>query len=259
MSQSATAGERRFRRPSPTRSPKSTASLVEQIERTLRFVESQRRHQHPTSLWLMGGGASVRNIGPYLSAALDMPVSIWRCADRARPRRANCPSRQAALFGPALGPFRLGVEGRMKTAINLLPPVYRRQRLVRRRAIQWSRDACWPRCRHDRRRALVQGPRIPRRSQRQLAAVTREGRPAQTMLREIAGMRNQIEQTAASPNHRPRTGTTAPSAGAVGRREPGRAQQTEGRLRVVDCRVVDLQATEVARESAAKARPMPAR
>ncbi len=26
----------------------------------------------------------------------------------------------------------------MKTAINLLPPVYRRQRLVRRRAIQWS-------------------------------------------------------------------------------------------------------------------------
>lgn len=52
-------------------------SLVEQIQRTLQFVESQRRHHHPTMLWLMGGGASVRNIGPYLFRKLGMPVSIW--------------------------------------------------------------------------------------------------------------------------------------------------------------------------------------
>ena len=30
-------------------------SLVEQIQRTLQYVESQRRHHHPTKLWLMGG------------------------------------------------------------------------------------------------------------------------------------------------------------------------------------------------------------
>ena len=77
-----------------------TASLVEQIERTLRYVESQRCHQHPAALWLMGGGASVRNIGPYLSASLGLPVSIWGVPTE---RDVNVPAqgRQAALFGAA--------------------------------------------------------------------------------------------------------------------------------------------------------------
>jgi Tfp pilus assembly PilM family ATPase len=77
------------------------ASLVEQIERTLRFVEQQRRHQHLTSLWLMGGGASMRNIGPHLTAALRLPVSIWRLPPE-RDRTGEFPGSQAALFGPAL-------------------------------------------------------------------------------------------------------------------------------------------------------------
>jgi Tfp pilus assembly PilM family ATPase len=77
------------------------ATLAEQIDRTLRFVESQRRHQHPTSLILMGGGASVRNIGPYLSAALDMPVTPWHVPmDRGIDDMLGGP--RAALFGPAL-------------------------------------------------------------------------------------------------------------------------------------------------------------
>jgi type IV pilus assembly protein PilM len=77
-----------------------TASLVEQIERTLKFIELQRRYPHPTSLWLMGGGASVRNIGPHLSAALDLPVTIWGLSpDRGQSEPLG---RQAALFGPAL-------------------------------------------------------------------------------------------------------------------------------------------------------------
>ncbi len=78
-----------------------TTSLVEQIERTLRFVEQQRRYQPPTSLWLMGGGASVRNIGPHLSAELDLPVSIWSVPP-ARERASSVHDHQAALFGPAL-------------------------------------------------------------------------------------------------------------------------------------------------------------
>ena len=168
-----------------------TASLVEQIERTLRFVEQQRRHQHPAALWLMGGGASVRNIGPHLAAALRLPVSIWGLPPERDVRSAARRSASRAVRARP-GPLRLGVEGRMKTAINLLPPVYRRQRLVRRRVIQWSvvlvaalstiGAACWYK---DHEYRVLQ---------RQLAAVARESRPAQTMLREIDPMRKQIEK-----------------------------------------------------------------
>ncbi|MGD9634132.1 MAG: hypothetical protein AB7G28_13815 [Pirellulales bacterium] len=77
------------------------ASLAEQINRTIRFVESQRRHQHPTSVLLMGGGSSVRNIGPLLSTALDMPVATWQVQlDRGVDETLQ--GRRAALFGPAL-------------------------------------------------------------------------------------------------------------------------------------------------------------
>lgn len=76
-------------------------SLAEQVERTLRFVESQRRHQHPSTLLLMGGGASVRNIAPYLSALVDMPVVTWQVpADREVDESLQGP--RSALFGPAL-------------------------------------------------------------------------------------------------------------------------------------------------------------
>jgi Tfp pilus assembly PilM family ATPase len=77
------------------------ASLVEQVKRTTRFVESQRRHQHPTSLWLMGGGASIHNIAPYLAAQLEMPVVAWQVpADRDVNDVLQGP--RSALFGPAL-------------------------------------------------------------------------------------------------------------------------------------------------------------
>jgi Tfp pilus assembly PilM family ATPase len=51
--------------------------LVRQIRRTLQFTEAQRRHLHPAAIWLMGGGASLRNVGPYLAHALDLPVHLW--------------------------------------------------------------------------------------------------------------------------------------------------------------------------------------
>jgi hypothetical protein len=130
----------------------------------------------------------------------------------------------------------------MKTAINLLPAVYRRQRLARRRAIQWSLVlaaalstigvACWYK---DHEYRLLE---------RQLAAVDRESRPAQGMLREIGTMRKQIErlqkhQTIAQELEQQRQ--VLALLGAISQA----AYETEGRLRVVDCRLVDLQATEV--------------
>lgn len=130
----------------------------------------------------------------------------------------------------------------MKTAINLLPVAYRRQRLVRRRAIQWSLvlaaalatigAAGW-----------LKGLEY-RLLERQLAAVNRESRPAQAMLREIAVMRKQIErlqqrQTIAQELEQQRQALAL--LGAISQA----ARNTDGRLRVVDCRVNDLQASEV--------------
>jgi len=75
-------------------------ALADEVARTLRFLESQRRFQHPTALWLLGGGASVRNIGPCLAAAIRMPVSIWGLPVEAS-IESIAQGRQAALFSTA--------------------------------------------------------------------------------------------------------------------------------------------------------------
>jgi Tfp pilus assembly PilM family ATPase len=76
-------------------------ALVQQVGRTLQFIELQRRHLRPTSVWLLGGGASLRNIAPYLAIALDLPVSIWELPIEPT---AGCQLRggQAALFAGAV-------------------------------------------------------------------------------------------------------------------------------------------------------------
>jgi Tfp pilus assembly PilM family ATPase len=55
----------------------TVSGLCEQLMRTLQFLEMQRRHLHPMSVWLMGGGASMRNIGPWLAQQLQIPVHVW--------------------------------------------------------------------------------------------------------------------------------------------------------------------------------------
>lgn len=139
----------------------------------------------------------------------------------------------------------------MKVAINLLPLAYRRQRLTRRRAFQWSLAlaivltgigaACWFKGHENR---LLE---------RQLAAVDRERQPAQAMLGEISTMRKQIErlqqhQTIAHELEQQRQVLALLAAVSQAARE------TSGRLRVVDCRVVDMQATEVDAQQADSAR-----
>jgi type IV pilus assembly protein PilM len=77
-------------------------ALVDQIRRTLQFVDVQRRHLRPTSVWLLGGGASVRNIGPHLATALDMPISIWGLASEST-AGAGRRDGHTALFAGAIG------------------------------------------------------------------------------------------------------------------------------------------------------------
>jgi Tfp pilus assembly PilM family ATPase len=53
------------------------AGLRDQARRTIQFLETQRRHLHPVAVWLLGGGGSMRNIGPWLSRELQLPVHSW--------------------------------------------------------------------------------------------------------------------------------------------------------------------------------------
>ncbi len=74
--------------------------LVRHISRTLQFTEMQRRHLQPTTVWLLGGGASLRNVGPYLAAELGMTVRTWglQAADDVIDCAAG---NRAAVFGSA--------------------------------------------------------------------------------------------------------------------------------------------------------------
>lgn len=133
----------------------------------------------------------------------------------------------------------------MKTAINLLPPRYRRERMLRRRGLQWSILLCGV-------LATVWGARWYKLREyeslsQSLEAVAREGRPAQMMLREIMEMRQQIErlqhhEVVARELDRQRQ--VLALLGLVGRA----AGASDGRLRLMNLQAVDLQATHVAIE-----------
>jgi Tfp pilus assembly PilM family ATPase len=79
----------------------TTEELVRQLKRTIQFLELQRRHLHPETVWLLGGGASMRNIGPYLERALRLPVQIWSVSDPPLPLGDTLPHR-LAVFGGAV-------------------------------------------------------------------------------------------------------------------------------------------------------------
>ena len=81
--------------------------LVRQLSRTLQFTESQRRHLQPTAVWLMGGGASMRNIDHYLAQELKLPVRVWKLPP-AEAEIACAADNRAALFGEAVALSSLG-------------------------------------------------------------------------------------------------------------------------------------------------------
>ena len=130
----------------------------------------------------------------------------------------------------------------MKLVVNLLPPFLRRRQLARRRAVQWGTVlgavllAMW--C----------GRWIELREYRvlcqQLEAASREGRPAQLMLREITTMRKQIddlqvyEAIAQDLDHQRQV---LPVLGLVSRA----ARFGDGMLRVLELDCEELQAISV--------------
>ena len=78
----------------------SIDELVRQIGRTLQFMEMQRRHLQPAAIWLMGGGASMKNVGPYLSRRCRCRCTFVTLAPEAEPIACAAGNR-AAVFGGA--------------------------------------------------------------------------------------------------------------------------------------------------------------
>lgn len=80
----------------------------------------------------------------------------------------------------------------MRAMINLLPASYRRQQIVRRRAIQWTAIVCavvvvgWGWHWFERREVLVLS--------QQLDSLEREHAPTKSMLKQLVDMRQQLEE-----------------------------------------------------------------
>ena len=218
--------------------------LVRQIGRTLQFTEMQRRHLQPAAVWLMGGGASMKNIGPYLAEALSLPVHIWSLAPEAEPIECAAGNR-AAVFGSAAALSSLGMEGSMRTMINLLPQSFRRQQILRKRLMQWTSIISavlvtgwgwhWYEMREDRQ--LTQ----------QLETLSREHAPTQTMLKQLVEMRQQLkelqqQETVAKELDCQRNALTL--LGVIS----DTAQKTKGRLRVTKFELSNFQDAQPAAE-----------
>jgi len=126
----------------------------------------------------------------------------------------------------------------MKTRINLLPVLYLRQQVVRRRAVQWSSFMCvvlvsgwawhWYETREDR--TLAQ----------QLEVLEREHAPTQRMIQQLVDMRAKLEQlqqqeAVARELEHQRGALTL--LGVVSET----ARQTGGRLRLTKLELTDFQ------------------
>jgi len=74
--------------------------LIGQVQRTLQFVETQRRQLSPVAIWLMGGGASMRNVAPSLAHEFELPVHVWKmpCESASLPCATG---NRSALFAGA--------------------------------------------------------------------------------------------------------------------------------------------------------------
>lgn len=126
----------------------------------------------------------------------------------------------------------------MKTSINLLPASYRRQQILRRRAVQWSSVLCvvllsgWAWQRHEMRenRAVAQ----------QLDVLEREHAPTQLLLQQLVGMRaklDQLQQQEAVAMELDHQRSALALLGAISHT----ARQTGGRLRLTKLELTDFQ------------------
>jgi Tfp pilus assembly PilM family ATPase len=69
--------------------------LAGQLIKTSAYLRVQRPPLLPTRYWLLGGGATIRNIDAFLSPRLGVPCAVWQLAGSLGPHPVQ-------MFGPAL-------------------------------------------------------------------------------------------------------------------------------------------------------------
>jgi Tfp pilus assembly PilM family ATPase len=70
-------------------------SLLEQLHKTLNYVQSEWPECAPSELWLFGGAAAIRNLPKVLAEGVGMNVRTWKL------RTSEPTDSLEALFGPA--------------------------------------------------------------------------------------------------------------------------------------------------------------
>ena len=85
----------------------SLGAMISQLNKTLAYPELHRSRLIPQRAWLLGGGATVRNMAAFLSARVGLPFETWRLPGTAQGGSAgNAP---LALLGPAVALSALGL------------------------------------------------------------------------------------------------------------------------------------------------------
>jgi Tfp pilus assembly protein PilO len=163
--------------------------------------------------------------------------------------RSGKPCGRLQQLGGALG---VGMEGRMKTMINLLPNSFRRQQILRKRVIQWCSIisvvlVCgwawhWYEMREDRE------------LRKQLETLNREHAPTRTMLKELVAMRQQLvemqqQESVAKELDCQRNALTL--LGVIS----DTAKKTQGRLRLTKFDLTNFQDPRSGSGAAAAAKP----
>lgn len=74
--------------------------MVSQLNKTLAYPELHRSGLVPAKIWLLGGGATVRNVAAHLSARIHVPVQTWHMS-YAGPDRSAGPV-PPAMLAPAV-------------------------------------------------------------------------------------------------------------------------------------------------------------
>ncbi len=74
-------------------------ALVDELQRTLRFLRSHMRQAVPERLWLFGGGAVWRDAAAFLAPRIGIPVEKWDFIRAGIETPGETP--RAELFGPA--------------------------------------------------------------------------------------------------------------------------------------------------------------
>jgi Tfp pilus assembly PilM family ATPase len=73
--------------------------LVEQLERTLSYVQRHYRQSYPQRLWLCGGGGTLPGLADWLGEQLSQPLASWRLAGS---QPASLGDRQPLLAAAAV-------------------------------------------------------------------------------------------------------------------------------------------------------------